>query len=188
MLRDQAGSSGSRSLTMFNAAAYSAIETLRDGRTLDIRAYRPEDREAFLAAVGRVSPLSLYRRFFVVKRSFSERERAFFLNINFVNHVALLAWTEEATKKVVIGGGRYVVVQPGKAEVAFLVVDQYQGQGVGAALMRHLVIVARAMGLRELIAVVLADNAAMLKVFRKCGLPMQVTHESEFIQVVLRLD
>ena len=49
-------------------------------------------------------------------------------------------------------------------------VDEYQRQGIGAALMRHLVTIARGAGLKELIAEVLPDNAPMLKVFEKSGL------------------
>ena len=53
--------------------------------------------------------------------------------------------------------------------MAFAVVDQNQGQGIGAGLMRHLAAVARSAGLHELIAEVLPDNTPMLKVFEKCG-------------------
>ena len=170
-----------------DAANYSAFETLRDGRRLEISAFRPSDEAALSSAVGRASAQSLYRRFFTVKRSFSEREREFFLNVDFVDHVALMAWVEELAQKVIVGGGRYIVVQPGKAEVAFVVIDQYQGQGVGAALMRHLAAIARAAGLKELIAEVLSENAPMLKVFEKSGLPMTTTSEAGVVHVTLRL-
>jgi GNAT superfamily N-acetyltransferase len=172
---------------MLDPANYSAVETLRDGRQVEIRAFRPGDRDDLLAAVGRTSAQSLYRRFFTVKRSFSEREREFFLNVDFIDHVALMAWVDESARRVIAGGGRYVVVQPGKAEVAFVVVDHYQGQGIGAALMRHLATIARAGGLQELIAEVLPENKPMLKVFEKSGLPMTTIDEHEVVQVTLRL-
>ena len=81
---------------MLPAAMYSAIETLCDGRRVDIRAQRPDDRAELLAAFGRVSPPSFYRRFFAVKRGLTEQEVAYFLNIDFVDHVALVAVLEEA--------------------------------------------------------------------------------------------
>ena len=120
---------------MVDAATYSAVETLRGGTRVDIRALRQDDRAELLAAVGRTSPESLYRRFFTVKRGFTEREVAYFLNIDFVDHVALVAVVEEASRPVIVGGARYIVMQPGKAEVAFAVIDEYQGRGIGAALM-----------------------------------------------------
>ena len=48
-------------------------------------------------------------------------------------------------------------------------VDAYQGQGIGTILMRHLAALARDAGLKELIAEVLPENTAMLKVFKKFG-------------------
>ena len=104
---------------------------------------------------------------------------AFFLDIDFIDHVALVAVVEEGGRPMIVGGGRYIVIQPGKAEVAFAVVDQYQGQGIGAALMRHLAAIARNAGLHELIAEVLPDNAPMLKVFEKCGFGLSTKRESE---------
>ena len=168
-------------------AKYSAIEALRDGRRLEIRALGPDDRADLLAAVGRSSGQSLYRRFFAVRRGFTEPEIAFFLNPDFVDHVALVAVVEESGRPVIAGGGRYVVVQPGKAEVAFAVVDQYQGQGIGAALMRHLAAIARGAGLEELIAEVLPDNIPMLKVFEKSGFRLSTKREPQVVHVVLRL-
>jgi RimJ/RimL family protein N-acetyltransferase len=78
-------------------------------------------------------------------------------------------------------------VQPGQAEIGFTVLDKYQGQGVGAALLRHLAAIARKAGLRELIAHVLPDNRAMLKVFEKSGLKYSTKRDSEAVHVTLGL-
>ena len=85
-----------------------------------------------------------------------------------------------------IGGGRYVLIETGKAEVAFVVVDRYQEQGVGTALMRHLAAIVRHAGLKELTAEVLADNISMLKVFEKSGLRLRTTRDASVIHVALR--
>jgi GNAT superfamily N-acetyltransferase len=134
---------------MTDAAKYSAVEQLRDGRRIAIRALRPTDEEAMLAAIDRTGAQSLYRRFFGSKRQFSDSEKAFFLNVDFVSHVALVAVAQEDGRNVIVGGGRYVVVRPGTAELAFAVIDEYQGRGIGAALMRHLTLLARAGGIKD---------------------------------------
>ncbi len=170
-----------------NAAAYSAIETLRDGRRVEIRAQRPGDRDAIAAAFRRSSPESIYRRFFGPRTGFTEKEVAFYLDLDFVEHVALVAELEEAGQKVIVGGGRYIVSEPGRAEVAFSVDDAHQGQGIGSALMRHLVTIARAAGLAELYAEVLPENASMLAVFARSGLPMRQTRDAGVVDVALPL-
>jgi RimJ/RimL family protein N-acetyltransferase len=172
---------------MPKAAEFSAIEDLRNGRRMEIRALRPQDRDEMLAAVGRTSTQSLYRRFFAVRRHFSEVETSFFLNVDFVSQVALVAVVDEHGKPAIAGGGRYVVVKSGQAEVAFAVVDQYQGQGIGTALMRHLSSLAREAGLQEFVAEVLPENTAMLKVFGRSGLPLSRRRESQTVHVVLKL-
>lgn len=172
---------------MLEAANYSAFETLRNGRRVEIRALRPDDRADLIAAVGRSSAQSIYRRFFAVKRDFAESEIEFFLNVDFVDHVALVAVVDESGRPVIAGGGRYIVVEPGKAEVAFAVVDQYQGQGLGAALMHHLAAIAREAALKELVAEVLPENVPMLKVFEKSGLPLSMKREPHVVYVTLRL-
>ena len=167
--------------------SYSAQEQLRNGRRIAIRALKPQDRTGLSTAVGRASSQTLYRRFFGAKRHFSKREVEFFTNVDFINHVALVAESDEAGRPAIIGGGRFVVVEPGKAELAFTVVDQYQGQGIATLLMRHLGAIAREAGLRELVAEVLPENASMLKVFEHSGFPSKVSRERGVVRVTLRL-
>ena len=169
------------------AAEYSAVETLRDGRQLEIRALRPEDRAGLLAAVQRTSDESLYRRFFSPKRRFTEREASYFVNVDFKTHVALVAVAPEDGRAVIVGGGRYIVVEPDKAEVAFVVVDDYQGHGIGSALMRHLVAIASGAGLRHFVAEVLAGNTAMLTVFEKSAAAVRTRLESGVSHVEIDL-
>src|SRR4029453_5139299 len=113
-----------------------------------------------LAAMGKTSAQSLQRRFFAMKRHFSEKERAFFMDVDFKNHVAIVALAEEAGRQGIAGGGRNILFEPGGAEMAFVVVDAWQGRGVGSILMRHLARFANDAGLLELTAEVLPENTA----------------------------
>ncbi|WP_454624864.1 N-acetyltransferase family protein [Bradyrhizobium cenepequi] len=172
---------------MPETATYTACERLRDGSQVEIRALQPEDEADMLAAVGRTSAQSLQRRFFVMKRGFSENERAFFMNIDFSNHVALVALAQEDGRTVIVGGGRYIVFEAGRAEMAFVVVDAWQGRGIGSILMRHLVEIAGNAGLQELIAEVLPENKAMLKVFAKFGFKPASRRDPQTVHLVLKL-
>jgi GNAT superfamily N-acetyltransferase len=166
---------------------YTARELLRDGSPIEIRALRPEDEADMLAAIGQTSAQSLQRRFFTMKRHFSDKERAFFMNIDFKDHVAIVALADEADRKAIVGGGRYIVFEPGRAEMAFVVIDTWQGRGIGSILMRHLVEIARDAGLKELIAEVLPENAAMIKIFGKFGFSPGSRRDPQVIHLARKL-
>jgi RimJ/RimL family protein N-acetyltransferase len=168
-------------------ATYSVCEKFRDGRSIEIRALRPDDEADTLAAINRTATESLRRRFFAAKREFSEKEKAFFLNVDFVDHVALVATIDEGDRRTIVGGGRYVVSEPGKGEVAFVVIDAYQGQGIGTMLTRHLASLARAAGLKELVADVLPENAAMRKVLGKFGFQTRRGYDPQIIHMTMTL-
>jgi GNAT superfamily N-acetyltransferase/molybdopterin converting factor small subunit len=140
-----------------------------------------------LFAFGRMSEQSRYTRFFAPKRGLSEKEVAHFMNVDFVNHVALVAVAGDAESRRIVGAGRYIVSQPGTAELAFMVDEAYQGRGIASVLIRHLAATAREAGLDGLHAEVLDGNAPMLKVFGKCGLAMSSQRRQGVVHVALSL-
>lgn len=170
------------------AHEYRVTEILRDRGRLEVRALKPQDRDELVAAAGRSSGETLALRFFSPKRGFSEKEIEYYTHVDFVSHVALVAAVEEAGKPLIVGGGRYIVAQPGRAEIAFTVEDAHQGRGIASLLLRHLATLARAQGLKELFAEVLPGNAPMLKVFERSGLAMSRKREHGAVHVTLRLD
>jgi RimJ/RimL family protein N-acetyltransferase len=172
---------------MSDTAKYSASEHLRDGSPVEIRALRPVDEAEMLGALDQASAQSLHRRFFGIKRHFSDKERAFFMDVDFRDHVALVAEVEQAGRPMIVGGGRYVVFEPGRAEMAFVVIDAWQGRGIGSILMDHLVRLAGNSGLHELTAEVLPENKAMLAVFGKSGFRPAARRDPQTIHLVLRL-
>ena len=100
--------------------------------------------------------------------------------------MALVAVADEGTGAIV-AGGRYVAVRPTSAELAFAVTDEYQGQGLGLLLMRHLTTLARRAGVHEFIAEVLAENRPMMRVFERSGLPLTMRRDGAVIHVTLAL-
>jgi RimJ/RimL family protein N-acetyltransferase len=69
-----------------------------------------------------------------------------------------------------VGLANLVRAAPSTAEVALLVEDAWQGRGVGTALARKLVELARTEQLTEIVAVSQVGNGALTRVLRRAGL------------------
>jgi len=155
--------------TTVEARNYSANEVLRDGGSIYIRAIRADDKERLLDHFRHMSQDSIYHRFFGLKHSLTDQELVRFTEIDFASHVALVATLRTGDDERFIGVGHYVTTGPARAEVAFAVLDEHQGRGIGTVLLQHLGSVARAAGITEFQADVLGDNNRMLEVFAKTG-------------------
>lgn len=157
------------------ASNYRAEEILRDGRAVTIRALHSEDKPLWQDVWEHLSPTSVYYRFFTPKKSMSAAEVAYFTQLDFVKHVALLAIVHDAVlADDPAAVGRYHIneTKPESAEIAFAVEDAYHGLGIGTLLLKHLVIIARQAGIKEFVAYVLSENSKMLEVFDNFGLPV----------------
>ena len=174
------------------ARNYCVDEILRDGGSVRVRAVRPDDRERLRDSIARLSPESLYLRYFTAKRSLTEKEIDAFTQLDFVERVGLAVTLREADTEQIIGVGEYIV-GPGpwdrpRAEVAFTVVDEHQGRGIGTLLLEHLAVVARARGIREFDADVLGQNRPMMSVFLRSGLPVRRTNEAGVVHMSFPTD
>jgi len=143
--------------------------TLRDGRALAIRPLLPTDRSALQSGLDKLSPDSLRRRFFSGGRP-SPKVIDYLVDINYLDH---FAWVVVAGDEVDDGvaSARYIRdgADPGRAEIAFGVIDTYQGLGIGTVLLGALGCVARAAGVHRFEARVLDENLAMRAVLDKAG-------------------
>jgi acetyl coenzyme A synthetase (ADP forming)-like protein len=164
---------------------YQAEAILRDGRPIYIRALRNGDQNHLLALFTRLSPRSVYFRFFRFKKWLSESELSQFTDIDFAREVALIAAFHEGENEHIIGVGRYSALQEenalGWAEVAFAVADEFQGRGVGTLLLEHLAGVARHQGITEFRAAVLEENSQMIQVFSSIGFRIERSQDSGVI-------
>jgi RimJ/RimL family protein N-acetyltransferase len=180
-----------RGVVVIDARNYEANEVLKDGQRVTIRAIRPDDKEHILKAFPEVDKNSLYLRFFKFKKDISDQELRFLTEVDFINHMALVVFAHVNGRDKLIGGGRYIAygdpVKSHRAEVAFLVHDNYHGQGIATIIMKHLVIIARSHGISEFEADVLPENKSMLAVFSHAGLTMSTSRIDNVIHIVLSL-
>jgi RimJ/RimL family protein N-acetyltransferase len=169
-------------------ANYSAVEKLRDGRSVTVRAIRPDDRDQMAGSLKELSSVSFYRRMFSPKRELSDADMKGLTEVDFVDIVALAAVMREEGHDRIVGGGRYLRMgeaAPGRAEVAFLVDDAHQGLGIGSRIFRHLVAIARVSSIVKFEAEVLPSNDGMLRLFDRSGLKVTKKRVEDIVQVTI---
>jgi len=160
-------------------AHWTADVLLRDGRTAHIRPVEPDDKELLVEFYARVSDESKYYRFFSPMPVLSEKDVHRFTEVDYVDRVAFVL----TLRGRMIAIGRYDVVKPGRAEVAFLVEDAYQGRGIGQVLLEHLAQAARERGISKFVAEVLPDNSRMIQTFRDAGYKVASGYEDGVISL-----
>ena len=178
---------GSRTVSADDIKYYNVTESLRDQRTVTIRAVRPDDKGLIIDGVNKVSAESLYRRFLMMKKEITPQELKQATEVDFVNVVALVAFLEKDGNQQIAGGGRYCRTTGQRAEVAFFVGDAFQGFGIASRIFKHLVAIARDSGITEFEAEVLRSNEAMFKVFARSGIPVARAASGGSVHVLMEL-
>jgi GNAT superfamily N-acetyltransferase len=172
-------------------ANYMVVEQLRDRRPVTIRAIRPGDKELFREAFNGLEAGSIYMRFFGPRKELTDRELIQATEVDFIRTVALVACVQEGARERIVGGGRYIALEgpdpPSAAEIAFVVEEDYHGQGIASILLKHLLLIGRKRGISRFEADVLHANKKMLRVFERAGLPVVTKASSDSIHVTMKL-
>jgi acyl-CoA synthetase (NDP forming)/GNAT superfamily N-acetyltransferase len=162
---------------------WEADVVVADGGIVHLRPIEPSDADALVKAHAGLSPRTRYLRYFSAYTRIPEGDLYRFTHVDHHDRVALVAWLGDE----IIAVGRYERI-PGtdEAEVAFVVSDAHQGRGIGSVLLEHLAAAARERGIARFTAVVLAENDAMLGVFRDAG--YETTRHVEYGEITLAFD
>ncbi len=153
---------------------YDVDVLLADGSVATIRTPRRQDATSIEALHERASDDSLYSRFFNLNRPMAIRYVAQLC----ADDVRLCNSLVAESSGRVIGLATSDLVEPGAAEVSFLVDDAARGRGVGSLLLEHLAAIQRHSGVERLVAEVLAGNRPMLAVFADAGFTLDRSTES----------
>jgi GNAT superfamily N-acetyltransferase len=161
------------------------LVVLSDGSEVLVRQVRPEDKPLFVAGWSGLSDASVYRRFLQPREGLSVGELAFFTEIDHVDHEAIGALADRQG----VGVARYVRdrERPHMAEAAVVVVDAWQGRGLGGKLLRRLCARATDNGIRVFTATLLASNDAMLTLLSRLGAVEVRRREGPAIEVDVEL-
>jgi acyl-CoA synthetase (NDP forming)/GNAT superfamily N-acetyltransferase len=148
---------------------WEADVVLADGGTVHLRPIRPDDADRLRAMHGRLSPDTVYMRFFSMVRTLSARDVERLTTVDHDDRVALVALLRDE----MVGVVRYARQRGTEAEVAVVVEDAHQGRGLGPVMLEHLAAAAEERGIERFTASVLPSNRRMLDVFTSFGFDVQ---------------
>ncbi len=162
---------------------------MRDGTQVTIRPIRPEDEALMPEFHHAVSERSVYFRYFHAAKLDQRVAHERLLRMCFLDYdreIALLADPENPPGILAIGRMSKLHGQ-NAAEIAVLVRDQYQRQGLGRELTRRLVQIARDEHLHALLAYMLQENVEMQGLVKKLGFHITVTEDPSVLLGTLTL-
>lgn len=162
------------------------IVALRDGSRVRIRPVRSGDRPLFVAGFDRLSDESRYKRFLAPKARLTGKELDFFTRLDHDDHEALGA--QDLATSEGLGVARYIRLPetPDVAEAAVVVIDAWQGRGLGTLLIDRLAATAAERGIEHFVATLLAHNRTMLHLFDGLG-ELAVRRDGSTLEIDVRL-
>jgi GNAT superfamily N-acetyltransferase len=153
------------------ALSESVDGVLKDGTPVVFRPLVPEDKQLLRIGLENMSPESRYRRFFAPVTQLSDEQLAYLTEIDYQDHFAWVGLLADSDGRQGLGVSRWVrdPEDPESAEAAVTVVDQWQGQGVGSALLVILARSAIERGVKRFTMEVLGENEPMLALLQSRG-------------------
>ena len=155
---------------------YVESVTLRDGTGVMIRPIRPDDAPRLQVTFTRLSSQTIYLRFFETFKQLSDKQAMYFANVDYHERMALVAEVMEAGEDSIIAVARYDMLsdsEPGAAESAIVVRDDYQNRGLGTIIMIRLLNYARDHGVASFLATIHMSNARIMNFVKRSGFPFE---------------
>lgn len=168
---------------------------LKNGQPVTIRPLRPDDAPRLTAFVARLSPESRFFRFMEYVKELSPAQALAFANIDYRQRMALAAVVGEGSGEQVIGVARYALQaapetgasESNEAEVAVVVEDAYQSQGLGSRLLKALTDYARRQAIQSFTATIYPTNERILRFISHSGLPFRRRFVDGAWQITIQL-
>jgi RimJ/RimL family protein N-acetyltransferase len=146
------------------------VVSIRDGRQIAVRPVRAADRHFLVEGLERLSPRSRWLRFMRPVSRLSEQDLTYLTELDYSDHFAWGALSVD-DPLVGIGVARYVRDRRHRdvAEFAMVIIDDWQGRGVGTALLSLLAQSAVSNGIGVFRGYVSPDNAPMRSLLSGLG-------------------
>ena len=153
---------------------YVSKVTTKGGEEVTIRPIRPEDEPMMVRFHESLSERTVYQRYLQLLNLPQRTAHERLVRICFIDYARQMALVVERTApdgtKQIIGVGRLQnLLGPGDAEFSIVISDDHQKDGLGTELLKRLIEIGRAEGVKVITADILAENMAMQKISEKAG-------------------
>ncbi len=156
----------------------NATYLLKSGTEIYFRPIHPTDEPLMRDLLYDLSKETLYYRFMSHNQHFGQREIQNFVYVDHRKDVAIVGTLPEAHGDDIVAVGRYYLDErTNRAEVAFVIRDEWQNMGLGTFMFKHLITLAKASGISGFTAEVLRDNRRMQAIFNHSGYKVQSSVE-----------
>ncbi len=159
---------------------FETHRSLADGTSMFIRPIKPTDNQALRDMCYSLSEKSIAFRFFQPVASFPHKFIQDFTTIDYSKDMSIAALVQDTGGETIIGVAHYFLnPDNNRAEVSFLVRDDWQAKGIGSDLLGMMAEIARKRGVIGFDAHVLVQNQSMLHVFYNSGYEIATKRESD---------
>ena len=149
--------------------SYKTRKALKNGRMVEIRPLLPSDEFEYRSFFYSLQEETIYHRFFYRLKLFShEMAQQQWASVDYRKNVSIVGLIQYRGHKEIVAIGSYADDSGGRAEVAFVVREDFQGMGIATLMLKQLEVIARENDFKGFIASVLCENVAMQHVFKKC--------------------
>ncbi|WP_420831997.1 GNAT family N-acetyltransferase [Nocardia huaxiensis] len=159
-----------------------------DGGVVRLRPITPDDAEEMERFHSRLSDRTRYLRYFGPYPRMTPKDLYRTTHVDYHDRVGLVV--ELGADIIAVGRYEGLADRPGPraAEVAFVVADEHQGRGLGSILLEHLAGAAAENDIETFVAEVLAENNAMVQVFRDAGYQVQRSRDGSVLHLEFAID
>ncbi|MEM7801409.1 MAG: bifunctional acetate--CoA ligase family protein/GNAT family N-acetyltransferase, partial [Chloroflexota bacterium] len=159
---------------------YETMWETKGGMQVEIRPIRPDDEPRIIEFHKKLSPESVYMRYFTALQFNTRVAHSRLIRVCHVDYdrdmaIVIVKPGETEADDQIIGVGR-LTKEHGQnvAEYAILIADDYHGQGLGTKMLNQLIQIGRDEKVDQIIAYMLPENSGMVRVSKKLGFKMRL--------------
>jgi len=168
---------------------YKTTVDLKNGKTALFRPIFPSDEFAYRNFFYSLQEKTIYFRFFYKMKIFShEVLQRQYANVDYTRNMSLIGLVQRKRHQEIIAIGSYAEGEEDRAEVAFVVREDYQGMGIASYLLAELEFIAQQNNYKGFYATTLRENAGMIKVFRKRYPNAKITYSGSELMLYMDFD